>query len=92
MQKKINAPKLKIAAGLIFKCHPPDLDSHAPQEPRELFGAAQSSKVLLRRPSIARCQWTVGETPLRVKFLAFRLAQSRFAGQPGFLFCCHGRV
>ena len=25
MQKKINAQKLKIAAGLIFKCHPPDL-------------------------------------------------------------------
>src|SRR6185312_13872850 len=86
MQKKINAQKLKIAAGLIFKCHPPDLTPtrHARPEPRELFGAAQSSKVFLRRPSFACCQWTVGGNAASSEILAFRLAQSRFAGQPGF--------
>jgi hypothetical protein len=83
MQKKINAQKLKIAAGLIFKCHPPDLTPT-----RHATGATGISEqrnlakffYVVHRMLPVDCRGNAASSEI----LAFRLAQSRFAGQPGF--------
>jgi hypothetical protein len=45
MQKKINAQKLKIAAGLIFNCHPPNSFSHSRRSHRRFSEQRNLAKI-----------------------------------------------